>query len=71
MLSRILLYLIGLILTSFSITLIIIYLSYSNLGYSLPERIFIIIKNPSTYLLILGIYLSLKALFPSSHKTGK
>ena len=59
MITRIFIYIIGLILTSLGLSLIIIYLSYNNIGYSFIERISLIFKTPSIYLFIIGTALSL------------
>lgn len=63
MIYRILFYLLGLLLTSIGLALIVIYLSFNNVGFSLLENIALIIKNPSTYLFILGFIISIFALF--------
>ena len=63
MIYRILIYLIGLFITSIGLALIVIYLSYNNVGFSLFENITLILKNPSTYLFILGLIISLYSLF--------
>lgn len=69
MISRILLYLLGVFLSSFGLSIIIIYLSYINTGYNILEILQLIIKNKATILFILGTYLSFKAL--STNKSKK
>ena len=49
-------------LSSLGLSLIIIYMSYSNIGYSLFEKLGLILKTPSTYLFLIGTFISLKAL---------
>lgn len=63
MIFRILFYLLGLFLTSLGLTLIIIYLSFNNVGYSFFKNLSLIIKNPSTYMFIIGLIISLTSLF--------
>lgn len=63
MIYRIFFYLLGLLFTSIGLAIIIIYLSFNSIGYSLFENIYLILKNPNTYLFILGIMISLTSLF--------
>ncbi len=57
MLIRILMFLIGIILSSLSLTFIILYLNIINLGYSFHSFVNFIIKRWELYLLFIGIIL--------------
>jgi len=71
MFYRIIFYLLGLLITSFSLSLMIIYLSYNNVGFSLVEILSTIIKSPYIFLLSLGVIISLLSLFYNLFKTKK
>lgn len=71
MIYRIILYLFGLFLTSLGLTLIIIYLSYNNVGFNLLENVIFIIKTPAIYIFVIGCILSLKILLYDLIKKSK
>lgn len=63
MLYRILLFIIGVFLTSLGLSLIIIYMSFNNVGISILKILQIIIKSPATPIFVTGLIISLLSLF--------
>lgn len=62
MLIKILMFLIGFILSSLSLTFIILYLNIINLGYSFYSFVNFIIRRWELYLLFIGIILMVLSL---------